>query len=388
MSKSTKSKKVTEKSAENTTNNNAEMKEDVLEQMVNSILNNVDPDIDVGIESESSDFGENLANAIEEAEADEGMDLADEPANDVARKFPWTCERMTAGALIAQYKAGEIKIPKCQRLYVWSEKQKDELLTTIRQGLPFGDLTIGEVGGVKYLGDGYQRTVTMIQLSEDDTIPEAVKKEIMDYEVSVVTIKDMNWNAFNDYFRKRNCGTPLAKAVKERARLNDPATQAILDISAHPFFREGNFNSTFRKNQQQEIIAMTALIAAADFKTDCKAQRLADMISDNASKILQTKDKAKDVVNHIIEAFKEMPDDIVKRSFTATYINAWIYLALAHPEYTTEDIIDATCHIFAKHVAIFEYRQTTSGGSGSVKQLTARMKVIEKIVEANRQAKQ
>lgn len=297
------------------------------------------------------------------------------------RTYSWSNRKLTIRAALDMWKRGDLLIPKCQRLYVWTSAQQRDLINTLLQNLPFGDITVGQVDGKNYLGDGYQRLTTAMLSLEDPTVSDEDKRIIRNYTFNMVTIQDMNWSEFNAYFRLRNNGTKLASVVKERARLHDDLVQAVLDISSHPYFRSKKFKATFVTNQQPEIIAMTALLASAGIRTNTKAKSLADSLQGARKLALENKDKAKEAVEFIIGAFQTIPDALTKKAFTANYVNALIYVVLEHPEYTYDDIYDLTERIFGASRADYDYRTTVGGGATSLNSLERRIAILDKKIQ-------
>lgn len=352
--------------------------EDSVEEFANDVISGKEEEIDVGLQTDG------VENPLEDA-----LEKPEE-----IKEFKYSCQKLSVKTYLERFKAGKIAVPSCQRSAgVWKKDQEDRLVDTILSKLPIPAVTLGEVDEQAYVVDGLQRTTTLEHLMTRKDIDDETKKKIQSYQLNIVTVHDMDWESFEKYFYNCNNGTPLATAVKECASLPTELSSAINKVSDNSFFYEGEFGRTVLTNEQKRIMAMSMLLAATGLNSAIKAKDLAKAMLNAENLIGDNVDKAKANMDKVIEAFKALKAEHVKRGFNSNYVCAWGYLLVQYPEITSDEIAEVTMHIFEKTKAITPYSSTTGSGSAGWKTLQKRINVIadvldeirhpEEIMEAN-----
>lgn len=328
------------------------------EELVKDILSGKDVEIDLGLRTEVD----------QENETAEEMDnpLADalEPAEDTKR-FEVSKEDMPVSEYLNLFENGEIKIPECQRMFVWDDKQVMKLLDSIKKNVSITELKLGEVNGTLYLADGLQRTNALMKLLNSKKVSDEDKTIIRGYEVTVNTTHEMDWESFNEYFYNCNNGTALATSVKECAKLSPDLHEAIMDLSGNSFFREAATKKLFAKNDHKRIIAMAFLCYTAGVKPGITAGQLSKTLTLAEELALEHKDEAKANLNVIIEGLSLLNDEMVGKALNANYICSWSLLFNEYTNINADEVAEVTMKIFGGKKPIPEYSATTGGGAAS-----------------------
>ena len=66
--------------------------------------------------------------------------------------------------------------PEFQRALVWSKKQKEKLVSSLKRGMPFGMITLVKYQGTTYVIDGKQRTTTLVSFMNNEFQDENLTK--------------------------------------------------------------------------------------------------------------------------------------------------------------------------------------------------------------------
>lgn len=326
---------------------------------------------------------DNVLEVIEQAAED--LDENDHTTDNKGRWFEWSVDSTTVRSLLKRQKEGKLKLPLCQRLYVWDAKQRARLFQSVLSNAPCGVLMISEVEGVQYLVDGLQRLTSLMYLSVDYDamdLTKEQKKAVLDYRVATIVTKDTTANDTKDLFNLYNSGVPLAAAVKYRSTLSDNLNNAILSLSSNEFFRNVKSKTTFKKGHHHELIVENALLAASDFDFETnKAKDICAKLKNNEDIILENTEKAKNIVDRIVQIFSSgIDDEVIGRSFNANYICTLCYVIKKHPNYSNDDIRKMTNYIFADKTAIKSYTATTSNGASDPAKCKNRFKLLESLL--------
>lgn len=82
----------------------------------------------------------------------------------------WTMEEFSVSTIEKNMKANIFVTPKYQRGIVWSDKQRDDLVDTIKKGLPFGTLLLYKNDANVYqIIDGLQRSTAVVEFVNNPT---------------------------------------------------------------------------------------------------------------------------------------------------------------------------------------------------------------------------
>lgn len=346
-----------------------ELEAEEVEEVPDEILAEDEPELELGLQESPV---EEMENPLEE--------VFEEPT--VIKEFKASCQKLSVKTYLERYKAGKIAVPSCQRAAgVWKKEQEDRLIDTIVSKLPVPAITLGEVDGQAYVVDGLQRTTTLEHLLNRKDVDEDTKKKIQSYQLSIVIVHDMDWESFEKYFYNCNNGTPLASAVKECAGLPSTLTNAINTVSNNPYFYEGEFGRTAITNDHKRIMSMSFLLAATGLNSAIKAKELSKALLTAENLVLDNVTKAVNNMNKVIEAFKLLKADYVKRAFNANYVCVWGYLLVQYPEITIDEIAEVTMYIFAKSKAISKYSACTGSGAANWKPLKGRIEVVADVLD-------
>lgn len=346
-----------------------ELEAEEVEEVPEEIPVEDEPELDLGLQENPVEEIENpLAEALEEPEE--------------VQEFKSSCQKLSVKTYLERYRSGKIAVPSCQRAAgVWKKEQEDRLIDTIISKLPVPAITLGEVEGQAYVVDGLQRTTTLEHLLNRKDVDEETKKKIQSYQLNIVTVHDMDWESFEKYFYNCNNGTPLASAVKECAALPSTLTGAINTVTNNPYFYEGEFCRTAITNDHKRIMAMSFLLAATGLNSAIKAKELSKALLTAENLVIDNVEKAAQNMNKVIEAFKLLKTDYVKRAFNANYVCVWGYLLVQYPEITINEIAEVTMHIFAKAKAISKYSTYTGSGAANWKPLKGRIEVVADVLD-------
>lgn len=93
----------------------------------------------------------------------------------------------------------KVTLPSYQRTFVWSKQKKEDLISTIKKGLPIGTILLSEKQDGYQIIDGLQRIATMKDFQKNPYIY-LEEEEITDAEVvEILTITDDSAKNFNDF---------------------------------------------------------------------------------------------------------------------------------------------------------------------------------------------
>lgn len=309
-------------------------------------------------------------------DAAEGLDELKEDFE--ITRCEWEPKKMSVRTLLKKYKENKLKIPLCQRLYVWTEAMRKALYRSIPRNRPCSAMTVIEIDDTYYLIDGLQRMTSLMLLSNDkDKFTPEQRKEILDYNVLLIVVTGLPTTEMKDYFSALNSGMALAAVVKQRSQLSDELNDAILQISSNSFFRETPTNTTFNKSQHNELIALNTLLAVAGCEVgDNKAKSLCTRLSLHAKEAIEHVDHAKTIVERIATIYSNLPKDIAERSMNANFIGILVYVIVKNHEFSNENIVQLIKHIFSGKRAIKEYSATTSQSAGSENNCKVRYNIL------------
>ncbi len=329
--------------------------------------------------SDNNEVMEVIAQAI--TEMDEGESSA-------IRKHHRNTETTTVKHLLGRLQTDKIKLPLCQRLYVWNKAQRMELWESIKANYSIGTIILVDVDGQQFLVDGLQRLTSCIYLSVDHDnvgMTEAEKSEVQNYLVDIAVVYGMTPEEVKTYFGRLNSGVSLASVVKARSKLSNPLNEAILKVADNEWIRnaakEGKTKSTFAKGHHHELIAMNALLAAAGLPmTDNKAAALCKQLAEHEAEVLATTDQAVELMEKVARVFRSTPDEISKRALSANYACVLTHL-IAHKDPHFSDLVALTNRIFEGAKAIPEYSATTRSQAADASKCRARYDLLISLLE-------
>ena len=281
-------------------------------------------------------------------------------------------DRRAISSILRKYKDGTIKLPLAQRMYVWNEKQRKSLLRTAKKGYGCGCLSLatheGDSDEVSYLVDGQQRLISMMMLSNDQTLTSEERKIVLNYQMPIVIVYQLSWEEISEWFLAINSGVPVASVIKERSKLPVKLNNLILNTSRNEFFQSigEKANATFRKSQHHEIIAENILLANAGVKVgSIKAKEIFKKLRENEADVYSNTEKANLIVERLKNIYTELPDDIIKRSMNATFISVLVYIMHDYPEIKEQSYVDLVKYVFANKRAIKAYTIASGRDSSS-----------------------
>ena len=312
-----------------------------------------------------------------------------EAADDFSeKKFTFSSQIITFEKLLKDYRSGKLQIPSFQRMYVWPRSMRQDLLDTVKVGLPFGALCVGEVDNIRYLVDGRQRNTSLSLLLSDEKLLKKAEmdiKDIMNYPIVLITAHDMTYPDLLLWFRKLNSGMRLAPIVKSRSNLSTQLTEALLEIAQNPVIMEDEterLSTVFRKSHHHELIAMNALLAAAGIElADCRAKSLCQRLSENEEAVLAVKAEADALVGRLADIYVEVNPKYFKKSFIASCITPILYIMVQRPEVEAWQYAAMINHIFEGNKAIEEYAATTKNNGNDAINVRARMDLMLKLLD-------
>lgn len=351
-------------------NEEAEVKDESVEEVVEEtaaafakdVMSGNEPELDVGIQT--TEETDECAEVLESAK--------EAPAKEV-KKFKTSNQTVCVKTYLNRFKSGEIKIPDCQRMFVWTDKQVEELMNSIRSNMAIPALQLGEVDGVAYLVDGLQRTTALMNLAEDKKISEEDKKTLLSYKIVICTTHDMDWESFNRWFYNCNNGTPLASAVKESAKLSSGLQAAVLKLSGNEFFRSAPMQKTPQKGDHKRVIAMSFMCSAAGLYPGTVAGPLAKQLNNAEDLILSHFDQAEKNLGIVIDGLKQLKKEFVEKAVNTAYMSAWgVAFNKFNVKINADDVAEVTMKIFEGKKALPGYRATIGSGAGSSKMVLKR----------------
>ncbi len=204
---------------------------------------------------------------------------------------------------------------------------------------------------------------------------------ILDYKIALTIVKDIDTATMKKYFSVLNSGVAVAAAVRERSKLSEELNNAILTLSGNPFFRQTDTTTTFNKSHHHELIAMNALLAATGIEQgENSAKKLCEVIAAYESDILKNQQRAQEIIGRVVDIFKDMDAQIIKRSLNANFVCTLVYV-LANETCTNEQIQKMISYIFQGKRAVSEYSATTSKGAGHVGNCKRRYELLVSLLK-------
>jgi uncharacterized protein with ParB-like and HNH nuclease domain len=297
-------------------------------------------------------------------------------------------DRRTVRSFLKKYQEKKIILPLCQRLYVWNEKARTELLDSVERGLLCGSIELATREGndeIQYLCDGLQRMTSLLLLSNDPSLTEEQRKKVLDYQLTSECVYDLNDDEMALWFLRLNSGITVASATKERAKLPEAVRNEVIKLSGSEFFRNiaDKANATFSKNSHSDIITYNALLAAAGIEMgDNKAKALCSRLTEHEADITANTEKAEQLIERVEQIYNSLADDQIKRSMNANFVSVLVYV-IQNNNFTNEQYNDMINHIFENSRAVKEYSETTRNGAGDADKLKKRYDVIVNILKGN-----
>lgn len=328
--------------------------EEATVSFANDVMSGNEPELDVGIQT--TEETDECAEVLESAK--------EAPVKEV-KKFKTSNQTVCVKTYLNRFKSGEVKIPDCQRMFVWTDKQVEELMNSIRSNMAIPALQLGEVDGVAYLVDGLQRTTALMKLAEDKKISEEDKKTLLSYKIAICTTHDMDWESFNRWFYNCNNGTPLATAVKESAKLSSDLQNAVLSLAGHEFFREAPSKKTAQKGDHKRVIAMSFMCSAAELTPGTISSQLTKTLTISEGPVMRNYEKAKANLQIVIDGISQLKKEFVEKSYNAAYMTAWGVAMTSLNNINADEIAEVTMRIFEGSKALPGYRKTTGSGANS-----------------------
>lgn len=298
----------------------------------------------------------------------------EEDAEIVCKKYKSSIEQKTFRSVLKLYNSKKLVIPNCQRPYIWSSLNIDNLFWTIDHALPIGMFLFAEHNGTIYLLDGLQRFTTLsnklLSLSSKEE-----QKELLDIPLTVSTTYNMTLEDMLTYFRMINSAVALASAVKARAELPAEMQDIILKLSKEAdVFKLYNVTKTFLKNQHAETIVSNLFPAVLGEKyIENQPKTLVNYINAHLEDIdSQVVGDCWNIINRISEAYLWLKDtSIISRSISSSSLSSLIYVVNEFKELSAENIADMIYCTFkerrfnpeySKHCGSTAYRATKVEG--------------------------
>lgn len=302
-----------------------------------------------------------------------------------------TVETTSVRAILKRQKEGKIKLPLCQRLYVWNETMRRSLFESVERNYPCGAIILAESAenGIQYLTDGLQRITSLMYLSIDFDqwgLTKEQKKMVLDYQITIITAKGLTDEEIKDLFNRSNSGIALASVVKERSKLPNNLNNLIMSIANHDFFRTLNTEDhikttpTFTKSGHHELIAMNTLIAASGLEQETnKAKDLCKTIREYETDVTDNYDKAVKLIERIADIYNSLDLTVAKRALNANFVGTLVYVITGN-DYSSEQIVGLINYIFEKTRALPAYAATTRAGAGDAGKCAARCKLLKDLL--------
>ena len=126
----------------------------------------------------------------------------------------WKMEEFTATQIHKNQDEGKMVVPSYQRGFVWKKEQENELVDSIKKGLPFGSMLLykDENKGNYRIIDGLQRSRTIYKFIEnpskyfnaDDIQDEVIEKiyKITGLQANKTTVKEKIINIIIDWIKE------------------------------------------------------------------------------------------------------------------------------------------------------------------------------------------
>lgn len=281
------------------------------------------------------------------------------------RHHPRTLTCQPVSTLIKRYKKGKLSIPICQRLYVWNEMQRQLLLDSMKRDIVFGALIIcvREDDEIEFVTDGLQRLTSMMLLVGDKNLSEEDRKEVLEYQVPLITVYEMNDEEIKIQFARTNSGVALAKIMTEISLLPNDLSNAILKLSGNELFKKYDTTATFSKNSHNVFITANTVLAAAGVEIGTnKAKHLCKRILKHEKEVFDSLPAAEALLDRLSEILDLVAPDIRRRSMNANFMSVLMYV-MSNTEYTNESIINLINSIFECRYLPRDYSCTVSSGA-------------------------
>lgn len=293
----------------------------------------------------------------------------------------------TVKAFLNMYKAGKIRLPDCQRLFVWSRAQQEKLLISLRNNNSISVLELAQKpddNDVLYLLDGQQRITSITNLLADPKVSADDKKIIGDYPLWCSITYGMNDEQIQNMFSLHNSGVDVASVVKQRTKLTPELRSLVIDLSSNDFFKNAGFNVTASKGHHHELIAENALLAAANLPVDSiKAADVRNRLNNNSENVIKFAGSANRLLDALISIFKSdvITDYSYKKALNNNFMSILLYVLRDSPKVELSEYPLLINYVFAKRKAVNEYAATTRGGSGSSENCKLRYNVIIRLLK-------
>ncbi len=333
-------------------------------------------------DSQQQDVVEALGKAVDNAGVQDEEEEKDHLVMVDKRLHASHTERKTVHSLLQMYADHKIVLPICQRLYVWNKKKRADLMDTIERGFLCGSVELATLEGgddTQYLCDGLQRIVSLLLMTNDETLTAEQKTKVLNFKISTEVVYDLNIEEMSIWFLRLNSGVVVASAVKERSKLSENLNEAILNVSGNQFFRDisEKTNATFKKSHHHEIIAENILLACAGVKVGSnKAKDLCKRIQEYEADIKANIEKANSVIENLKNIYNGLSDDIIKRSMNANFVSVLVYIMVENNNIKVEQYKELIQYVFANKRAVKEYSNTTHGAAASEEQIKARYEIL------------
>lgn len=227
------------------------------------------------------------------------------------------------GDFINWYNAGLLQLsPKYQRNQVWNPKAKSYLIDTILRGLPIPQIFLRQNTDVNTLKtyreviDGQQRLTAIIEYIEGDfavmrthnkeyanrkyqDLPEEVKAEILDYQLSVELIKSKNDAVIYDMFSRVNTNSMTVNKQELRNAKYWGEFKVFVYNEASKWRNFFIDNNIFSDNQLSRMLDV-------EFVSSLVIQLLEGIITETPSKIDSYYEKYDESFNEIIVIEEKM----------------------------------------------------------------------------------
>lgn len=205
-------------------------------------------------------------------------------------------KQRTIGAIHATMRSKiNLSDPRFQRGSVWTKSQEQFLIDTVVKNLDMPKLYFWDLKDdpkFKYsVVDGQQRLTTVfkflnneLELNEEftleyankkyDDLPEDLRNEIHNYELTVVMIENADEEEIQDLFLRLNNGTTL-KSQEKRMNLGGSLSKYIVKMAGHKLFTKVPFKNKHRDYEQ--ILAQCIKLELGGGPTNTQGKYLDEM---------------------------------------------------------------------------------------------------------------
>lgn len=288
---------------------------------------------------------------------------------------------MPVKKFLSLWKQEKIKLPDCQRLYVWTKPMRSALLESVKVNAPISAIQLAQKIGeedVHYLMDGQQRIASLQLLLNDPNISAADKKLIGNYVLDYSILYNVTEEQMQTMFRLHNSGMAVASVVKQRTKVDAEVRSVMLRMSANDFFKDPGFNATARKNHHHELITQNAMLAAAGVSVGAiKATNTRIRMNENKDAIMANINNAQTLLDALIDIYSEGILEVVRpRSLNSNFLSTLVYVMVKNPNIQRDEYVRLINYIFKDKKAIPEYSATTGSGAGGAENCLLRLNVI------------